>query len=204
MAVILCATCGAGFSTIFCLVDPTKGCLANAEENQETGLEFANLLGPGTVPENDEHDSGSLDSPVTEKVYRDPVSTGRKRAAKLYPLAVGQVCEWAWHKDCGGGIVQITGCTGRPASHIHHGPDKSTFNNDRDNISLICEYCHNRWHAANDKFYPEPRPADGSTWLPSLKPADECHSLSEMVKATKSEILAAEMLIPEGGKDKRV
>lgn len=136
-----------------------------------------------------------------EKVYKDPVSTGRKRAAVMYPLSAGQVCDWAWRKNCGGGIEPITGCTGRPATHIHHGPDKSTFNNDANNISLVCNFCHNRWHVANDKYYIEPRPSDNSTWLPIKFPELEIKALSDSEKASKMEILTAEMLIPEGGKD---
>ena len=142
-----------------------------------------------------------------EKVFKDPVSTGRKRAAVMYPLSAGQVCDWAWRKICGGGIEPITGCTGRPATHIHHGPDKSTLNNDRStNISLICEFCHNRWHAANDKYYINPRPIDNSEWLPALGIAEgkQMYLLEDMQKATKMEILTAEMLIPEGGKDAKV
>jgi hypothetical protein len=139
-----------------------------------------------------------------EKVYKDARSTGRKRAAQLYPIAVGQVCEWAWHRNCGGGVVPIVGCTGRPATHIHHGPDKSTLNNERSNISIICSFCHNRWHAANDRYYVEPRPENGATWLPTLQDSDTpVGTLADMVKASKEEILLEELKIPERGKDKK-
>jgi hypothetical protein len=143
------------------------------------------------------------DSSQEERVYKDPISTGRKRAAVMYPLSPGQVCDWAWKKNAGGGIEPITGCTGRPATHIHHGPDKSTFNNDRSNISLLCNFCHNRWHVANDKYYIEPRPADNSEWLPIKYPELDIQGLDTIQTATKMEILTAEMLIPEGGKDGR-
>ena len=94
------------------------------------------------------------------------------------------------------------GCTGRPATNIHHGPDKSTLNNERENISIICTFCHNRWHAANDKFYPQPRPVNGEMWLPVPPEGKEIQPLAGIVKADKAEILLEEMKIPEGGKDK--
>ena len=71
------------------------------------------------------------------------------------------------------------GCTGYPASALHHGPDKSTLNNSRPedvalgepyNLHAICAHCHNRWHYANDAGYgiggAEDRPKDNSTWVP--------------------------------------
>jgi hypothetical protein len=121
----------------------------------------------------------------------------------MYKIEGGQVCEWAWRKNCGGGIEPIIGCTGRPASHIHHGPDKSTLSNERTNISLVCEFCHNRWHVANDKYYGT-RPADNSVWLPHINIIGrDIQPLSNIQKASKQEILVEEMLRPEGGKDLR-
>lgn len=156
------------------------------------------------IPENETFGLDSSGEAEIEKEMRDPISTGRKRAARLYKIQPGSVCEWAWKKNAGGGIVQIVGCTGRPAVHIHHGPDKSTLNNERDNISIICNFCHNRWHTENDRYYKEPRPADNSQWLPSLHSGDlVIHSLDEMVKAEKMEVLMNEMQFPEGGKDKK-
>lgn len=90
--------------------------------------------------------------------YADPVSSGRKRAAKDHPIPVGTVCEWAWLAAAGGGVEPIVGCTGRPASDLHHGPDKNTWNNNRgDNLHWVCDWCHNTWHARNDPYY-GPRP----------------------------------------------
>lgn len=174
---------------------PISACLFSIEGCAKT-------LGSEDVAEETEEFFIGESSDKEEKVFKDPISTGRKRAAVMYPLSPGQVCDWAWRKVCGGGIEPITGCTGRPAVHIHHGPDKSTFANDRSNISLICNFCHNRWHVANDKYYHEPRPADNSEWLP-LKNVEgrKLYALSDMVKASKMEILTAEMLLPEGGKD---
>lgn len=95
----------------------------------------------------------------------DVLSTGRKRAAMLYPIYEGMVCEWAGLKNAGGGVVPIIGCNGNKLSpkkggdsdlvqgDVHHGPDKNTLANEPGNAHRICAYCHHRWHAANDKYY---------------------------------------------------
>lgn len=94
--------------------------------------------------------------------YADPISTGRKEAAKKFPIKPGMVCEWAWLRYAGGGVQPIIGCPGHPAEAIHHGPDKNTMHNVEGNIHRICAECHNRWHAANDDFYGErPMTSDG-------------------------------------------
>lgn len=189
MADIICAYCAVNYPPSFCILEKDGGCFAKDEPDH-----LGNVLSPT--------DKLIMFAETEEKVYKDAISTGRKRAAELYPIAVGQVCEWAWSKDCGGGVQPITGCTGRPATNIHHGPDKSTLSNERDNISIICTFCHNRWHTANDKFYIEPRPENGRTWLPVVPEGKELKPLAAKIKATKQEILLEEMLIPEGGKDR--
>jgi len=84
---------------------------------------------------------------------KDQQSTGRKRAAKLYPLDKESPCEWQGLRFAGGGYVPIVGCiTGRQQAR-HHGPDKNTLNNEGGNVHRICHVCHNRWHAANDSEY---------------------------------------------------
>ncbi len=82
-------------------------------------------------------------------------SAGRKRAAELYNLEMGddKLCEWLGYANCGGGFVPILGCLRGRRTDIHHGPDKRTFVNERTNINLICSLCHNRWHAINDPKY---------------------------------------------------
>ena len=182
---VWCPYCAVGFPESFCLWPGDCSRTADREESEESSFE--------TVV---------LDESAGERLYKDAISTGRKRAAALYPIAVGQICEWAWKKQCGGGIVPIYGCTGRPASNIHHGPDKSTLNNERENISVICAFCHGRWHVANDKFYPQPRPINGEEWLPIPPEGKEILPLAGILKADKAEILLEEMKIPEGGKDK--
>jgi len=95
--------------------------------------------------------------------YADPLSSGRKMAAKAAPIKAGLVCEWAWLAQAGGGVVPIMGCPGRPASDRHHGPDKNTLNNNvGTNLHRICDWCHNQWHSKNDPHYgPRPEREDG-------------------------------------------
>lgn len=95
----------------------------------------------------------------------DVQSTGRKRAALMYPLEEGMICEWAKLKSAGGGVVPIIGCLGNPATDRHHGPDKNTLNNTPENVHRICSPCHNLWHARNDEFYGV-RPAGTEPFIP--------------------------------------
>ena len=111
--------------------------------------------------EEDEEVRGSLvekRSPTQGRLKRDATlkdqqSTGRKRAARMYPLAPEANCEWQGLANCGGGNYPIIGCVTGLQQSRHHGPDKSTSNNDEGNVHRICHRCHNRWHAANNKEY---------------------------------------------------
>lgn len=145
---------------LFCLAEsfhePTELC--ETQENAGSVLAVAEKIGYKELGE-----------------YKDPISTGRKRAANILPDESLGECEWAWLAKAGGGVVPIIGCDGKQATDRHHGPDKSTFNNTRPgegntNLHAICSFCHNAWHAANDPFYgangKEDRPADNSTWVP--------------------------------------
>lgn len=96
---------------------------------------------------------------------RDTESTGRKRAAVMFPIIKGMPCEWQGLKLAGGGVVPITGCLKGTATDIHHGPNKSTLGNYVGNVHRICSSCHNRWHSINDKFYDATRPS-GMYWYP--------------------------------------
>jgi hypothetical protein len=104
-------------------------------------------------------DSDRLVTYKTDATLTDQQSTGRKRAAKLYPLNSGDYCEWSGKSEQGGGKTPIAGCGLRPGSVIglqqcrHHGPDKNTLNNEAGNVHRICTPCHNEWHAKNDKDY---------------------------------------------------
>lgn len=101
---------------------------------------------------------------------RDPLSTGRKQAARDFPINGSEPCEWRGLKNCGGGLHPIIGCLQGYQKDRHHGPVKNTLHNIRENLHLICKKCHNRWHAANDPDYDEETYAD----LPhSPEPADE-------------------------------
>lgn len=84
---------------------------------------------------------------------KDPQSTGRKRAAVLYPLDENENCEWKGLKFAGGGKYPIVGCYEGKQQARHHGPDKNTLNNDEGNVHRICDKCHNRWHAKNNDGY---------------------------------------------------
>lgn len=91
----------------------------------------------------------------SDHFLKDQQSTGRKRAAKLYPIDRSAPCEWANRNAVGGGIT-IDGCGKRPGTSVgkqqsrHHGPDYSTLNNAPDNVHRICHSCHNTWHSVND------------------------------------------------------
>lgn len=89
----------------------------------------------------------------TAKDLKDPKSTGRKRAAKLYPLDPSAPCEWRGKKNCGGGKRPIIGCLDGMQKHRHHGPVKDTTRNHEGNVHRICTSCHNHWHELNDLVY---------------------------------------------------
>lgn len=103
---------------------------------------------------------------------RDLQSTGRKRAAKLYPIpkenAPGypMVCEWRGLVAAGGGVIPIVGCLDGLAKDIHHGPDKNTLSNFVGNVHRICSTCHNRWHTINDRYYSGERPNGDTPYVP--------------------------------------
>jgi len=111
----------------------------------------------------------------------DPESTGRKRAAVLYPITKDMPCAWRGLLSAGGGKKPIVGCIAGIAVNRHHGPDKSTLNNGEGNVHLICADCHNRWHAANDPIY------SGSKSIEDALPHDP------KTKATPEQQLKAEM-----------
>lgn len=89
------------------------------------------------------------------KELKDEKSTGRKRAARLYPITAGADCEWMGHKNCGGGRRPIIGCYDGKQQHRHHGPVKKTTRNEQGNVHRICTSCHVRWHELNDLIYDE-------------------------------------------------
>lgn len=113
-----------------------------------------------------------------EAVLKDPESTGRKRAAKLYPLDKAELCEWSheilkadWELTEGkeaeftradeesmlmyysGSKEPFQNCKRSTQAARHHGPDKNTLNNEPGNVHRICHTCHNLWHVGNDPDY---------------------------------------------------
>lgn len=117
--------------------------------------------------------------PVAEpSEITDIKSTGRKRAAMLYPILNGMLCEWAGLARAGGGKHPIVGCEwhvlegpGKTGVNgdVHHSPDKNTLNNSPGtlggNAHRICKSCHHTWHAQNDEFYGKNRPEADEPWL---------------------------------------
>ena len=122
----------------------------------------------------------------TDTDLKDPISTGRKEAARLWPIIDGMTCEWAHLAQAGGGVFPIVGCNGSvlytegDLGNIHHGPDKNTLNNTRENIHRICPTCHNRWHALNDPFYGE-RPDYSMPFIPLVEPDKMLEHNTELI-----------------------
>jgi hypothetical protein len=99
--------------------------------------------------------NGSMGAPIKDPdKVTDRFSTGRKRAAVLYPIFKDKPCDWRGKKNVGGGHG-IVGCINGMQQHRHHGPIKDTLRNDPENIHRICTKCHSRWHAVNDPLYSE-------------------------------------------------
>ena len=123
---------------------------------------------------------------------RDVLSTGRKRAANAFPLpGPGEPpmdCEWKGLRNAGGGVKPIVGCFSGNATDRHHGPDKSTLNNEPGNVHRICSTCHNRWHARNDPHYGK-RPDAGLPFVPVG--GLECLDHDPLTEATTEEIVKA-------------
>ena len=111
----------------------------------------------------------------------DSQSSGRKIAAKLYPLDSESPCEWKGLGNCGGGDFPILGCFIESPSKQearHHGPEKNVQNNEQGNVHRICHYCHYRWHAKNDKTYDW----NAGVWPPhSPRPLTEAENKAQAV-----------------------
>lgn len=105
--------------------------------------------------------TGRLRRNKPDSAIKDQQSTGRKRAAKLYPLDELAPCEWRDTFAAGGGTQPIFGCKAEEnklQQARHHGPDKNTLNNEPGNVHRICHQCHNRWHSGNDDDYDPNKP----------------------------------------------
>lgn len=99
----------------------------------------------------------------SDDAVTDQQSTGRKRAAALYPLKDengGRIpCDYADKTQCLPSFmeVQIDGCGKRPGTfpkhaQARHHHDYNTLNNERSNVALLCHDCHNLLHAKNDPY----------------------------------------------------
>lgn len=132
-AIDACISCARGLDGIEC------------EHEESTPSNFSEE--PKTTPEN------RLGGYKNAEDLKDPLSTGRKEAAKLFPLDEEKPCEWQGLANCGGGKYPIIGCIDGTQQNRHHGPDKTTTNNQIGNVHRICPTCHNRWHSTNDKDY---------------------------------------------------
>lgn len=151
-------------------------CLRGFHEECESQPCCCGSIEEGEIKEADEESDENIESPQRGRPQKDEitVSAGRKRAASEYPLRPKKLCEWGLRSNCGGGLYPIFGCQEGRQIARHHGPDKDTSNNDETNIHLICTSCHNRWHAANDKYYDKEtntyKDAKGTIYTPQELP----------------------------------
>lgn len=134
-----CSVCGRGLHK-----ECVKGCRKCHPETQNTSTERTS---DGSVDSNDVPEERKKNN------LRDPSSTGRKRAARLYPIDNSAPCEWRGQRNCGGGRRPIIGCYDGNQKHRHHGPIKDTTRNESGNVHRICTSCHVHWHELNDLVY---------------------------------------------------
>jgi hypothetical protein len=132
----MCLECGRGFHDE-CDNDPC--CCATSNSDSGSGTEEGNTE---ATPDRNRFSKSNVG-----------ISAGRKRAAVEYDIDPGAPCEWRGQTNCGGGFKPVTGCIIGFQIDRHHGPDKNTTNNTRENIHLICKPCHNLWHRRNDPDY---------------------------------------------------
>lgn len=133
-----CVACGRGFH---------KECLRGCKKcHSKKSEEFEQ---PRTLQSNGKNRKSKVHG------LKDEKSTGRKRAANLYPIDKEADCEWQGKKNCGGGRRPIVGCLNGKQVDRHHGPVKKTTRNELGNVHRICKDCHNHWHELNDLIYDE-------------------------------------------------
>lgn len=188
---------------VYCIASLHEECIDPAERDDDL-FECCCLRKPVTMVEIEETERQGPGRPLLPPdQITDITSTGRKRAAALYPIFPGQVCEWAGLRYAGGGIEPIVGCRGNKIMEAkrnqdlpegidsrgdrHHGPDKNVLNNAPTNVHRICSYCHNRYHAKNNRYYTGPRPPAGEPWLPDPQ-YGECLPHDPVTRASEEEI----------------
>lgn len=143
-----CIACGRGFHRECLHKKGCQKCHPKREDSNDVPVESEN------------REKSNEQNPSEPRVpkrtnLKDPESTGRKRAAKLYPITDGSPCEWQGKKNCGGGRRPIIGCYDGIQQHRHHGPVKRTTRNELGNVHRICDDCHVHWHELNDLIYDE-------------------------------------------------
>lgn len=142
-----CFSCGSGFhSECINLNDGICCCKAVPINLDEVVSEIDD-------DEDDENWRKKKRQGKSDASLKDQQSTGRKRAAVLFPLDRDAPCEWQGLKFAGGGSSPIIGCLAGKQQARHHGPNKDTLNNEEGNVHRICHQCHNRWHTRNDPGY---------------------------------------------------
>jgi hypothetical protein len=152
-----CLSCGRGFHDLCqeceCCSPQSKADGNKPESSEGTGaIPVSSSVGANGSSEQPEKNKRAR-SPKPNDELKDPHSTGRKRAALLFPLEPDKDCEWKRKAYCGGGKFPIIGCYTGKQEHRHHGPDKNTLNNSEGNVHRICDDCHNIWHSQNDPSY---------------------------------------------------
>lgn len=148
-----CLECSQGFH-FDCELnhDPEKVCCCQGVDNDN---------------ESNPKSSGRRDGMAWSKSdasIRDLKSTGRKRAAVLFPIDDSAACEWKNLLYAGGGAFPIIGCVVGTMKHRHHGPIILTTANVEGNVHRICDSCHRIWHVCNDGMVLEF--ARSVRWLP--------------------------------------
>ncbi len=148
-----CIHCARGFNE---LCEEEEACSDRIENRQRSGSNKLSGASDNVRESDSEGISGSggrTRGSKRDDELKDPHSTGRKRAAILFPLDKDEPCEWRSKAYCGGGKYPIIGCLAGFQENRHHGPDKNTLKNEEGNVHRICDDCHNIWHSQNDPTY---------------------------------------------------
>lgn len=178
-----CNECARGFYDE-CELDPCP-CEFHSPAPEPTPEEIKSVtknLGQFTYKESEDEDIDEEILYDKPKVHKDEKSTGRKRAALLYPFICNnckhtkqqhstdnrctkdlcdcnefmwEPCEWKGLKGAGGGRNPIIGCLDGVQFARHHGPIKDTMRNELGNVHRVCATCHQHWHNINDSYYNE-------------------------------------------------
>lgn len=184
---------------------PCRKCLRDIHEKCETNCEACHGLQLQTMRSDEGSNIGTGDGQFSSEINEveleddeafglseetkfgklddsliDPQSTGRKRAARIYPLDKTAPCEWRGINQPGGSLFPLQDCVDGYQQARHHGPDYSTLNNDAGNVHRICHKHHNRFHALNDPF-------KDANYLAKYGHTVTKEALSASAKALKSE-----------------